>query len=97
MKRPGRLGWGWTGDMAPIGYVLGMILSRRAPTSRPRIDKRVIFRRTVAPLLFSITNVPRSLASAIGPTISGILNIIYDLTLLRMFQRVKPPEEQGRS
>ena len=73
-----------------------MLLSRRSPTSRPRIDKRVILRRTVAPRFSSITNVPRSLASAIGPAISGILNIIYDLTLLRMFQHVKPPEEQGR-
>ena len=64
------------------------------------------------PAAASVTNVPRSLASAIGPTISGILlnnsafgwplviggslKVVYDLTLLRMFQHVKPPEEQRR-
>jgi MFS family permease len=63
------------------------------------------------PAAASVTNVPRSLASAIGPTISGVLlsnttfgwplliggslKVVYDLTLLRMFQHVKPPEEQG--
>ncbi len=57
-------------------------------------------------------NVPRSLASAIGPTFSGMLlnmssfdwplviagspKVVYDLTLLKMFRDVKPPEEQGR-
>ena len=57
----------------------------------------------------SITNVPRSLASAISPTIAGYLlavssfgwplliggamKIAYDLTLLAMFQKVRPPEE----
>ena len=56
-----------------------------------------------------VTNVPRSLASAVSPTIAGwllgaspfawplliggSLKIAYDLTLLAMFSRVKPPEE----
>jgi MFS family permease len=56
-----------------------------------------------------VTSVPRSLASAISPTISGyllnlssfgsplliggILKIAYDLTLLVMFQHIRPPEE----
>jgi MFS family permease len=56
-----------------------------------------------------VTSVPRSLASAISPTISGyllnlssfgsplliggILKIAYDLTLLLMFQHIRPPEE----
>ena len=56
-----------------------------------------------------VTSVPRSLASAIGPTISGyllslstfgsplliggVLKIAYDLTLLIMFQHIRPPEE----
>ena len=64
------------------------------------------------PAAASVTNVPRSLASAIGPTISGALlsqsafgwplvaagslKIVYDLTLLKLFQDVKPPEEQDR-
>jgi predicted MFS family arabinose efflux permease len=57
----------------------------------------------------SITAVPRSLASAISPmlagsllavsgfgwplAIAGGLKIVYDLTLLAMFRKVRPPEE----
>jgi hypothetical protein len=57
-----------------------------------------------------VTAVPRSLASAISPTIAGYLltlssfgwplvicgalKITYDLLLLRMFGRIKPPEER---
>lgn len=62
------------------------------------------------PAAASVTNVPRSLAAAIGPTLSGMmlhqtvfgwplvaagsLKIVYDLTLLKMFRDVKPPEER---
>ena len=58
----------------------------------------------------SVTNVPRSLASALPPIaagwmldhsdfgwpliIAGTLKITYDLLLLRMFRNVRPPEEQ---
>lgn len=58
----------------------------------------------------SLTAVPRSLASALSPSLAGALlaaspfgwplvicgslKIVYDLTLLRMFSRVKPPEER---
>ena len=58
----------------------------------------------------SVTSVPRSLASALGPVISGylfllsgfawpiliggILKTSYDLALLAMFSHVRPPEEQ---
>jgi MFS family permease len=58
----------------------------------------------------SITAVPRSLASAISPTISGamlsasllalplifcgVLKITYDLSLLYAFRKIKPPEEK---
>ncbi len=61
------------------------------------------------PAAASVTEVPRSLAAAISPllagyllslstfgwplVIAGSLKIIYDLTLLRMFSRVRPPEE----
>ena len=61
------------------------------------------------PAAASITNVPRSLAPAISPTlagkllgmttfgwplvIGGSLKIVYDLTLLFMFRHRKPPEE----
>ncbi|MCU1396993.1 MAG: major facilitator superfamily 1 [Acidimicrobiales bacterium] len=57
----------------------------------------------------SITNVPRSLTAALPPIaagwmldhstvgwpliIAGVLKIIYDLLLLRMFRHVRPPEE----
>jgi MFS family permease len=62
------------------------------------------------PAAASMTAVPRSLASAIGPTVAGYLmllspfgwplviggglKVIYDLALLAMFQKVKPPEER---
>jgi MFS family permease len=58
----------------------------------------------------SVTAVPRGLASAVSPmlagylltvstfgwplVICGALKIVYDLTLLGMFRKVKPPEEQ---
>ena len=58
----------------------------------------------------SVTNVPRSLASALPPIaagwmldhsdfgwpliIAGVLKITYDLLLLRMFRNIRPPEEQ---
>jgi predicted MFS family arabinose efflux permease len=57
----------------------------------------------------SVTAVPRSLASSIGPTFAGMLlatpfsglplvmcgalKIVYDLALLMSFRHVKPPEE----
>ncbi len=57
----------------------------------------------------SLTAVPRSLASAVGPIIAGYLislssfgwplliggalKIGYDLALLAMFRQVRPPEE----
>jgi MFS family permease len=58
----------------------------------------------------SVTAVPRSLASAISPTLSGallsasflalplalcgVLKIVYDLSLLFSFRHIKPPEEK---
>ena len=60
----------------------------------------------------SVTSVPRSLASAVSPALSGMLlgassfglpfliggaaKIVYDLLLLAMFRHVKPPEEERR-
>jgi MFS family permease len=59
----------------------------------------------------SVTAVPRSLASAISPTLSGallsasflalplvlcgVLKIVYDLALLFSFRHIKPPEEKA--
>jgi MFS family permease len=64
------------------------------------------------PAAASVTAVPRSLASALSPSLAGALltlsafgwplvicgalKIVYDLTLLKMFSAVKPPEETGR-
>jgi MFS family permease len=61
------------------------------------------------PAAASVTAVPRSLASALSPSIAGALlvaspfgwplvicgalKIVYDLMLLRMFRGIKPPEE----
>ena len=58
----------------------------------------------------SVTSVPRSLASAVSPVIAGYLlglspfgwafvaggalKIVYDLMLLAMFRKVRPPEEE---
>ncbi len=60
----------------------------------------------------SVTNVPRSLASAASPSLAGyllslttfgaplvvcgVLKITYDLLLLKMFSKVKPPEEKRK-
>jgi MFS family permease len=60
----------------------------------------------------SVTAVPRSLASALSPSLAGALltmsafgwplvicgalKIVYDLSLLRMFSKIKPPEESER-
>jgi MFS family permease len=62
------------------------------------------------PAAASVTVVPRSFAAAISPAfagylltissfgwplvICGALKIVYDLTLLGMFRKVKPPEEK---
>lgn len=64
------------------------------------------------PAAASVTSVPRSLASAVSPTISGamfgagyfalpfiicgVLKIVYDLALLWTMRHVKPPEEVRR-
>lgn len=60
----------------------------------------------------SITSVPRSLASAASPALAGwmlglssfgwpliaggAIKIVYDLLLLAMFEKVRPPEERAR-
>jgi MFS family permease len=65
------------------------------------------------PAAASITAVPRSLAAAVSPAfagylltltsfgwplvVCGALKIVYDLTLLGMFRKVKPPEEQDNA
>jgi MFS family permease len=62
------------------------------------------------PAAASVTAVPRSLASAVGPSLAGWLltvspfawplllagatKIVYDVTLLALFAKVRPPEER---
>jgi MFS family permease len=64
------------------------------------------------PAAASVTAVPRSLAAAVGPVLSGwllslsvfgwplvvggVLKGVYDLLLLGMFRAVRPPEERDR-
>ena len=64
------------------------------------------------PAAAGLTSMPRSLATALSPTISGYLlsastfawplliggalKIVYDLTLLAMFRHIRPAEESGR-
>lgn len=64
------------------------------------------------PAAASVTAVPRSLAAAASPALAGwllgmssfgwpliaagVTKIVYDLLLLAMFSRVRPPEEVAR-
>lgn len=65
------------------------------------------------PAAAGLTSVPRSLAAALSPTISGYLlsastfawplliggalEIVYDMTLLARFRHIRPPEESGEA
>jgi MFS family permease len=69
-----------------------------------------IVRPEERPAAASITSVPRSLASAVSPllagwllglsafgwplVVAGVTKIVYDLLLLGMFRKVRPPEER---
>jgi len=95
---------------------LGLLLLRSA-LSQMDVPTRTSYVMAVVtpaerPAAASVTAVPRSLASAISPAISGVLlmtsftglplvvcgtlKIAYDLALLFSFRHIKPPEEQGR-
>ncbi|MGC1348027.1 MAG: MFS transporter [Methyloceanibacter sp.] len=101
---------------SPNLYVaLGLLLLRSA-LSQMDVPTRTSYVMAVVtpaerPAAASITAVPRSLASAISPALSGallttgfpglplvvcgVLKIAYDLALLVSFRHVKPPEEAG--
>ena len=101
---------------APNLYVaLGLLLLRSA-LSQMDVPTRTSYVMAVVtpaerPAAASVTAVPRSLASAISPAISGALlmtsfsglplvvcgtlKIAYDLALLFSFRHIKPPEEQA--
>lgn len=96
---------------------LGLLLLRSA-LSQMDVPTRTSYVMAVVtpaerPAAASVTAVPRSLASAISPAISGALlmtafpglplvvcgalKIAYDLALLYSFRHIKPPEEQHGS
>jgi MFS family permease len=99
---------------SPNLYVaLGLLLLRSA-LSQMDVPTRTSYVMAVVtpaerPAAASVTAVPRSLASAISPAISGallmttfsglplvvcgVLKIAYDLALLFSFRHIKPPEE----
>ena len=91
-----------------------VLLLARAALSQMDVPTRTSYVMAVVtpeerPAAASVTAVPRSLASALSPTLGGILlagafsgwplviggalKIAYDLALLAAFRRVKPPEE----
>ena len=101
---------------APNLYVaLGLLLLRSA-LSQMDVPTRTSYVMAVVtpaerPAAASVTTVPRSLASAASPAITGVLlatafpglplilcgtlKIVYDIALLFSFRHVKPPEERA--
>ena len=102
---------------APNLWVAVVLLLIRSALSQMDVPTRTSYvmavvtpaERTAAA---SVTSVPRSLASAISPSIAGWLltlsgfgwplviggaiKAVYDLLLLAMFRHVRPPEERAR-
>jgi len=99
---------------APNLYVALGLLLLRAALSQMDVPTRTSYVMAVVtpaerPAAASVTAVPRSLASAISPAISGVLlttafaglplvlcgalKIVYDVALLFAFRHVRPPEE----
>jgi MFS family permease len=102
--------------LAPsLPIAIGLLLARAALSSMDVPARTSYVMAVVTPperaAAASLTAVPRSLASAIGPLIAGKLlaassfgwplmlggglKIVYDLLLLAMFRAVRPPEESG--
>jgi MFS family permease len=101
---------------APNLYAALGLLLLRAALSQMDVPTRTSYVMAVVtpaerPAAASVTAVPRSLASAISPAISGALlmtafsglplvvcgtlKIAYDLALLYSFRHIKPPEEKA--
>jgi MFS family permease len=99
---------------APDLWLATGLLVARALLSQMDVPTRASFVMAVVtpaerPAAASLTTAPRSLASALAPSLSGwllavssfgwplvvagVIKIAYDLELLRQFARVKPPEE----
>ena len=100
-----------------LELALGLLLVRAALSQMDVPTRSSYVMAVVAPperpAAASVTSVPRSLASAIGPAIAGalfaagytawplvicgLLKIAYDLALLWAFRHTKPPEESGQA
>jgi predicted MFS family arabinose efflux permease len=99
-----------------LGIAMALMLVRGA-LSQMDVPTRTSYVMAVVtpaerPAAASITAVPRSLATAIGPVLAGYLltvsgfgwplifggaiKITYDLALLALFRKIKPPEEAER-
>ena len=99
-----------------LGGVIALLLVRSA-LSQMDVPTRSSYVMAIVPpaerpAAASLTTVPRSLASAMSPFLSGwllglssfgwplvaagALKIVYDLLLLASFRRVRPPEEASR-
>jgi MFS family permease len=100
--------------MPTIGWAVALLCARAA-LSQMDVPTRSSYVMAVVqpaerPAAASITSVPRSLAAAVSPVISGLLlsyssfgwpliaagvsKIVYDLALYLRFRNVRPPEEQ---
>jgi MFS family permease len=97
-----------------LTIVLGLLLVRSALSQMDVPTRTSYVMAVVTPAertaAASVTAVPRSLASAISPALSGallstsfaalplvicgVLKIVYDVSLLFSFRHIKPPEEQ---
>lgn len=99
--------------MPTLGWAITMLLARSA-LSQMDVPTRNSYVMAIVPpeerpAAASVTSVPRSLASAVGPVlagylltvssfglplvIAGSLKITYDLLLLRTCRHIRPPEE----
>ena len=97
------------GAVVLLLLVRGLLSQMDVPTRSSYV--MAIVRPEERPAAASITTVPRSLASAASPFITGwmlglspfgwplvlagAIKIAYDVMLLAMFRRVRPPEEDG--
>jgi MFS family permease len=102
--------------MPTLGWAVGLLCAR-ATLSQMDVPTRSSYVMAVVPAperpaAASITSVPRSLAAAISPMISGYLlshsnfgwpliaagmsKIVYDIVLYLKFRNIRPPESSGR-
>ena len=101
--------------MPDVSYAIALLFIRSA-LSQMDVPTRSSYVMAIVspaerPAAASITSVPRSLASAASPLLSGyllglssfgwplvaagVVKIVYDLLLLIMFRKVRPPEEDS--